>query len=220
MDQEQSHNIHHAISTCFSRLAEKEFEVRSRAQDPAVKNHEANQETYDAAANAILNLANTPEKIIRPRNFILDKASTQKELNLLAGLFDKFADDLVTAKKKLNADAISALDGALMLTGLSEEFEELAKSVRKIALAKKSDAKPLRGAPRNLRAILVAETIATYYHRITGRKPTIINNHYVESPADGPFYHLVVEIFDLLSIRGNRKHYAVEALKSLYSLDR
>lgn len=207
--------LHGTISNYFARLKIKPFDDNAALQDPDIKKPEANQPTFDAAAKTILHLANAPEKLIRPRNFIVDKASTPKELNRLAGLFDQFADVLVTEKTKLNADAISALDGALMLTGLSTELQKLAASIREVATKKKSDAKPLRGAPKNMRAILIAQTIATYYHRITGYSPTINKNNYNGERLDSPFCRLLVEIFDLLDIQCDREHYAREALKSL-----
>lgn len=205
MQKNPNTKLHLEISNAFARLT----------PDPKAKKTEANQGTFDAAANTILHLANAPKKLIRPRNFIVDKASTPKELNQLAGLFDQFADDLVTARTKLNADAIAALDGALMLTGLSGELQKLANSIRALATESKSDAKPLRGAPKNMRAILIAQTIATYYHRITGFKPTIIKNHHNGKGLGGPFFNLLVEIFDLLDFPCDRVHYAREAIKSL-----
>lgn len=211
--------IQSEISACFSKLKVKDFDEASMLDNPEARKPEANQPTFDAAANVILNLSKTPEKIIRPRNFVVDKYSTPKELCALADLFDKFSDELIEARAKLNADAISELKGGLLLTGLSQEFQELSEKIHMQASEYKSNAKPLRGAPKNLRAIFVAQTIATYYHRITGYKPTIIKNHYPNGNA-GPYYNLVVEIFGLLDIQGNRRHYAEEALRTLGFLGR
>lgn len=225
MTPSQNKKLISEIAECFSRLKVKPYEepIKSRGRvakggknkSPKRKKPEACPEMFDAAAIVIVSLSKRPAKVNAPRKFVVDKASTTKELIALSQVLERHADELLKTLTYLNADAISALRGGLCITGLSEELIRLSQIVVKLAKKKKSAAKPLekRGVKKNIGAVYVARAVATYYQRITGYKPTIIKYHHQTPSLGGPFYNLLDEIFTLLKFDLNREHYAREALK-------
>lgn len=213
------------ITACFKRLKVKSYIEPAKSKSKGSKKLEATKVVenkpqaypamFEAAALVILSVSKRPTKFSGPRKFLIDKASTVKELNGLSSVLERHSNELLLALTKLNADAISVLDGGLGITGLSEELVNFAQSIRVRGKQHETSAKSIRGAPQNIKALLVAKTTASYYHRITGFKPTIIKYHYKEYSLGGPFYNLLDEIFTLLKIDVSREHYAREALRSL-----
>ena len=213
------------IASCFSRLKVKPYVESVKPKGKVVRGNktkaateekpQACPEIFNAAAIVIVSLSKRPAKVDAPQKFVVDKASTTKELIALSQVLERHADELLKALTHLNADAISALRGGLCITGLSEELIRLSQIIVKLAKKKKFAANPLerRGVKKNIGAVYVARAVAAYYKRITGYKPTIIKYHHQTPSLGGPFYNLLDKMFTLLKFALNREHYAREALK-------
>lgn len=218
--------LHHEISTAFARLT----------LDPKAKKTEAYQGTFDAAADSIIMLSKIPTAHKVPRSYFKDKAATQKELAQLLALFSRFGNTLAVQIPSLNSDAVIAIGGTGALLELSNtvlsigaRFEHILKKIEDSEATKKAFkeessniTKAVRsGAPSNLRAQMIARTAASYYQRITGKRPTITKNNYSDPPTlGGAYYYLIDNIFKILKMEVSVEHHAREAAKTLRLLSR
>lgn len=224
MNSKNDSKLHKAISSSFARLKPKTSQSNQEVEGSEVEDLAYAQLICNTAADIVIRLNGIPTSFKTPRNYIRDKASTRKELKNLQNLLDLFSFSLLQQIANLNADAISAIGGKDVLVHLSENVATIAGQIESIIDSSKPVNTPRKlrnGAPINLRATHVANAIATYYQRITGKHPTIIKDAYTDPPTiSGNYYFLVQEIFDLLKIDANVEHFARKASKTLSSLTR
>lgn len=223
--------IHSKIVDCFARLKVKPLHGIPKNQ---TKNSslDIDQLTLDNAADTILRFNKIPTRFKTPRSYFSDQASTSKELASLKKLLETFSNGLIQQIANLNSDAIIAIGGKETLVDLSEHVVQIAGQVAAIIQksAKKQNqsdskiqpAKKLRsGAPTNLRTQMIAQTAASFYERITGKRPTVTKNNYSDPPTlGGPYYLLLEDIFGILKIEASVEHYASEAVKNRRLLSR
>lgn len=221
MQKNTNAKVHREISNAFARLT----------PDPKAKKTEANQGTFDAAADSIIMLSKIPTAHKVPRSFFKDKAATKKELAQLLALFSRFGNTLAAQIPSLNSDAVIAIGGTESLLELSNtvlsigaRFEHILKKIEDSDKTKKTTdtTKAVRsGAPSNLRAQMIARTAASYYQRITGKRPTITKNNYSDPPTlGGAYYYLIDDIFKILKMKVSVEHHARETAKTLRLLSR
>ena len=62
---------------------------------------------------------------------------------------------------------------------------------------------------------MIAHSVARSYQKLTGKKATIVKNHYSSSKnITGPYVDLLGDVFKILQIKGNIEHYAKDAIES------
>lgn len=229
MTQKTNYKLPLAITNAFARLK----------PDPKTEKTEAVQSTCEAAAHNIILLSKIPTKHKVSRGYFKDEAATQKELTQLFNLFSQFSRTLAAQIPSLNSDAVSAIGGTQSLQDLSStvlgmgtrlehilqviKASEEKKHLKSGAQSNPSDKKKaLRsGAPSNLRVQMIAQTAASFYERITGKRPTVTKNNYSDPPTLGGAYYLLLEdIFGILKIEASVEHYASEASRNRRLLSR
>lgn len=229
MQKNPNAKLHLEISNAFARLT----------PDPKAKKTEANQGTFDAAADSIIMLSKIPTTHKVPRHFFKDEAATMKELTQLLALFSRFGNTLSAQIPSLNSDAVIAIGGTEPLLELSNtvlsigtRFEHILKKIKSSEESKNasdkageqsSDTTKARhsGAPSNLRAQMIAQTVASYYQRITGKRATVIKYNYSDPPTPGgAYYNLLDNIFKIIKMEVSVEHHAREAAKKLRLLSR
>lgn len=227
MTSKRTQKLQIEISTCFSRLTTKGRKDGLEVNTPQAMMTEANQATFEAAASIIITLNSIPTRNKVPRSYFKDAAQTRSELTGLCSLLDRFGSALLSQMAQLNSDAIASIGGTDPLSELAKTVTVLCAHyeaiLQKIPNPKDNNLKRAKrsGAPTNIRAKFIAQTIATYYKKITDKNPTISKNPYKDTNnLGGPYFYLIEEIFDLLKIEGNREYYARQAAKTLRSLTR
>lgn len=146
---------------------------------------------------------------------IVGHTKTEKELTKIV----KHAAALAKCFESLHQPAILLLaDMGLcnMRNELPKILHDMESKIRNVELSVLREP-PKGGRPDDKLAQAVANIVACYYHKITGKDPgRIVDARVGDSTSYGPFMHLLSEVFSILNIKASSDHYAKEAAKTFY----